>query len=122
MDWGFLAQSRDLVHDRDGKFSPVFRAVIKGGKVRPLRLSARIPNLNAFAERWVRWVKARSDWAVSLSTTTAGQRESLGSDEYFEPYGMRCAKIPFSVAAVPRVVGIVADVLTFGPRPSELEL
>ena len=56
-DWGFLAQSRYLLHDRDGKFCPVFRAAIKAGKVRPLQLPARSPNLNAFAERWVRSVK-----------------------------------------------------------------
>ena len=56
-DWGFLAQSRYLLHYRDGKFCPGFREVIKGGKVRPLKLPARSPNLNAFAERWVRSVK-----------------------------------------------------------------
>ena len=56
-DWGFLAHSRYLLHDRDGKFCPVFREVIKAGKVRPLKLPARSPNPNAFAERWVRSVK-----------------------------------------------------------------
>ena len=56
-DWGFLAHSRYLLHDRDGKFCPVFREVIQAGKVRPLTLPARSPNLNAFAERWVRSVK-----------------------------------------------------------------
>ena len=56
-DWGFLSHSRYLLHDRDGKFSPMFREVIKAGKVRPLKLPARSPNLNAFAERWVRSVK-----------------------------------------------------------------
>jgi hypothetical protein len=56
-DWGFLGHSRYLLHDRDGKFCPVFREAIKAGKVRPLQLPARSPNLNAFAERWVRSVK-----------------------------------------------------------------
>ena len=56
-DWGFLGHSRYLLHDRDGKFCPGFREVIKAGKVRPLTLPARSPNLNAFAERWVRSVK-----------------------------------------------------------------
>ena len=54
---GFLAHSRYLLHDRDGKFCAVFREVIQARKVRPLRLPARSPNLNAFAERWVRSVK-----------------------------------------------------------------
>ena len=35
----------------------VFREVMQAGKVKPLKLSARSPNLNAFAERWVRSVK-----------------------------------------------------------------
>ena len=30
---------------------------VKAGRVRPLKLPARSPNLNAFAERWVRSVK-----------------------------------------------------------------
>jgi hypothetical protein len=57
MAWGFLTHSRYLLHDRDGKFCPVFREVIQAGKVKPLKLPARSPNLNAFAERWVRSVK-----------------------------------------------------------------
>jgi hypothetical protein len=48
-DWGFLAQSRYLLHDRDGKFCPLFREVIQAGKVKPLKLPARSPNLNAYA-------------------------------------------------------------------------
>jgi hypothetical protein len=55
--WGFLAHSRYLLHDRDTKFCPAFREVIQAGKVKPLKLPARSPNLNAFAERWVRSVK-----------------------------------------------------------------
>ncbi|MBA3913729.1 MAG: IS3 family transposase [Acidobacteriales bacterium] len=56
-DWGFLARSRYLLHDRDGKFCPLFRQTIRAGKLRPLKLPARSPNLNAFAERWVCSVK-----------------------------------------------------------------
>ena len=56
-DWGFLATSRYLLHDRDGKFCSAFREVMQAGKVKPLKLPARSPNLNAFAKRWVRSVK-----------------------------------------------------------------
>src|SRR5205823_6706194 len=34
-DWGFLAGSRYLLHDRDGKFCPMFRETIQAGKVKP---------------------------------------------------------------------------------------
>src|SRR4029079_15080684 len=43
--------------DRDTKYSQSFRAIIASGQVEPLMLPARSPNLNAYAERWVRSVK-----------------------------------------------------------------
>ena len=54
---GFLESCRYLIHDRDTKSTDSFRAIIKSGDVQPLKLPARSPNLNAFAERWVRSVK-----------------------------------------------------------------
>src|ERR1700686_4888736 len=54
---GYLHPCRYLLHDRDTKFCESFREVLKAGGVKPLRLPARSPNLNAFAERWVRSVK-----------------------------------------------------------------
>ena len=44
-------------HDRDTKFCEEFRETLAAGGVKCLRLPARSPNLNAFAERWVRSVK-----------------------------------------------------------------
>ena len=43
--------------DHRGKFCPGFREVIRAGNVRTLQLPAHSPNLNAYAERWVRSVK-----------------------------------------------------------------
>ena len=48
---------RYLLHDRDTKYTQSFRAIIASGRVEPLVLPARSPNLNAYAERWVRSVK-----------------------------------------------------------------
>jgi len=56
-DRGFLRGCRYLLHDRDAKFSLSFRQTMKSGNVNPLRLPARSPNLNSYAERWVRSVK-----------------------------------------------------------------
>jgi putative transposase len=56
-EWGCLRGCRYLLHDRDAKFCQSFRELIKTGSVHPLRLPARSPNLNAYAERWVRSVK-----------------------------------------------------------------
>ena len=55
--WGFLQDRRYLLHDRDAKFSDRFRNTVMAGGVKPLKLPARSPNLNSFAERWVRSVR-----------------------------------------------------------------
>ncbi|MGB7933577.1 MAG: helix-turn-helix domain-containing protein [Gammaproteobacteria bacterium] len=55
--WGFLNNCRYLIHDRDTKYCQSFRTIIESGDVKALPLPARSPNLNAFAERWVKSVK-----------------------------------------------------------------
>jgi transposase InsO family protein len=54
---GILRDCRYLLHDRDTKYARSFRTIIASGGVEPLMLPARSPNLNAYAERWVRSVK-----------------------------------------------------------------
>ena len=54
---GFLRDMRFLIHDRSTLFTEQFRELLKTAGVQPLRLPARSPNLNAFAERFVRSVK-----------------------------------------------------------------
>ena len=56
-EWGFLEQRRYALHDRDTKFCSVFRDTLAAGGIKPIQLPARSPNLNAYAERWVRSVK-----------------------------------------------------------------
>ena len=56
-DVGFLINRRYLLHDRDSKYCCSFRQVIEAGNVKPLALPPRSPNLNTYAERWVRSVK-----------------------------------------------------------------
>jgi len=54
---GFLFNSRYLLHDQDSKYCPSFRQLIEAEKVKALALPPQSPNLNAYAERWVRSVK-----------------------------------------------------------------
>ena len=54
---GTLGHQRFLLHDRDTKFCSGFRSILLNSGLKPLRLPARSPNQNAFAERWVRSVK-----------------------------------------------------------------
>lgn len=54
---GFLSGMKHLILDRDGKFAPSFRNLIESAGVQITRLPPRSPNLNAFAERFVRSIK-----------------------------------------------------------------
>jgi transposase InsO family protein len=56
-EWGFLDNCSYLIHDRDSKYCESFRDIIESCDVKTLPLPARSPNLNAFAERWVKSVK-----------------------------------------------------------------
>jgi hypothetical protein len=55
---GFLLHSRYLIHDRDPLFSQAFRGTLESAGVIPIRLPRRSPNLNAYAERFVRSIKS----------------------------------------------------------------
>ena len=55
---GFLRDTRFLIHDRDPLFSASFRATLGAIGVETVKLPARSPNLNAYAERFVRSIKS----------------------------------------------------------------
>ena len=56
-EWGFLSPGQYLIHDRDGKYCAAFQQIIDVAGVTRVPLPPRSPNLNAYAERWVRSVK-----------------------------------------------------------------
>jgi Integrase core domain len=56
-DRGFLSPGQYLIHDRDTKFCMAFQVTMDAAGVQRVVLPARSPNLNAYAERWVRSVK-----------------------------------------------------------------
>jgi putative transposase len=53
VDDGFLKGTRYLIHDRDPLFTQRFREILKPSGVKTVKLPARSPNLNAYAERFV---------------------------------------------------------------------
>lgn len=58
VDTGFLNGSRYLIHDRDPLFTEAFRTHLSSAGVETVKLPARSPNLNAYAERFVRSIKS----------------------------------------------------------------
>jgi hypothetical protein len=54
---GALASKRYLIVDRDSKYTRQFRRLINEGGTEVIRLPPMSPNLNAYAERSVRWIK-----------------------------------------------------------------
>jgi transposase InsO family protein len=54
---GFLRHKEFLIIDRDSKYSLAFRTLLNNSGVEVVRLPPRSPNLNAYAERFVRSIK-----------------------------------------------------------------
>ncbi len=56
---GFLYGKRYLIHDRDPLYRTAgFHATLKSSGIEPVKLSARSPDLNCYAERFVKSVKS----------------------------------------------------------------
>ena len=54
---GFLRTARYLIHDRDPLYTSVVADILTSAGIQPIRLPPRSPNLNAYAERFVRSIK-----------------------------------------------------------------
>jgi transposase InsO family protein len=55
---GFLVAKRFLIVDRDAIFSPKFKSILGDSGVEILLTAYQAPNMNAFAERFVRSIKS----------------------------------------------------------------
>jgi transposase InsO family protein len=60
---GFLEGKRFLLLDRDPLYTSQFRALLSSAGVTPIRLPASSPNLNAYAERFVRSIGAKARYS-----------------------------------------------------------
>src|SRR3989442_1057984 len=82
-EWGLLSPGQYLIHDRDTKFCAAFQQIIDEAGVERVVLPPRSPNLNAYAERWVRSVK---DEALSRLILFGEASLRYALQEYLEHY------------------------------------
>jgi putative transposase len=80
---GHLRQVRYVLHDRDTKFCAAFQATLATAGVQCVALPPRSPNLNAFAERWIRSVKEECLSKLILFGERALQRAATEFIEHF---------------------------------------
>ena len=80
---GFLRKTRHLIHDRDPLYTKAFGEILRGSGVETIRLPARSPNLNAYAERFVRSIKEE---CLSRVVFLSEQHLRFVVHEYVEHY------------------------------------
>ena len=56
-DWGFLSGCTHLIFERDFGYCASFQSILESAGIKMVRLPPRSPNLNEFAERFVRSAK-----------------------------------------------------------------
>jgi transposase InsO family protein len=80
---GFLRAKTHLIHDRDPLFTRAFLELLRNEGVHSVRLPAKSPNLNAYAERFVLSIKSECLGRMVL----VGERHLRRAiDEYVEHY------------------------------------
>ena len=80
---GFLFGKRYLIHDRDPLYTAQFRNTLAATGVRCVKLPPRSPNLNAYAERFVRSIKSE---CLNRMIFFSGKHLRYVVNEYVEHY------------------------------------
>ena len=102
-DEPFLKNRRFFIADRDTKFCSSYRSLLAAAGLQTLSLPPRSPNLNAFAERWVRTIKSECLRGLLLpgpASVTKAIKEYLEHYHRERPHQGLENKIPFPARAI----------------------
>jgi transposase InsO family protein len=80
---GFLRGKRHLILDRDTKYCEAFRSILLREGIQAIRLPPRIPNLNAFTERFVHPNAGSASEECSATTFRPSPRSKARLSEIF---------------------------------------
>ncbi len=80
---GFLNEKRYLIHDRDPLYTAQFTSTLAAAGVSCVKLPPRSPNLNAYAERFVRSIKSE---CLNRMIFFGGRHLRYVINEYVEHY------------------------------------
>ena len=80
---GFLRNATYLIHDRDPLYTRAFDEILKSRGIKPIKLPPRSPNLNSYAERFVRSIKEE---CLSRVVPLGERHLNLLAREYVEHY------------------------------------
>ena len=84
-DRGFLTGKRFLIVDRDAKFSPKFKSILGSSGVEILLTACQAPNMNAYAERFVRSIKSEClDQMIFLGQTSLDRAVAEYASHYHD--------------------------------------
>jgi transposase InsO family protein len=107
---GFLIRKHFLITDRDGKFSPRFRSILDGYGVEILSTAYPAPNMNAYAERFVKSIKSEClDQMIFLGRKSLVRAISEYADHYHEERSHQGIGNELISAAKPQSEGVVAS-------------
>ena len=82
---GFLKEKRYLIHDRDPLYNTEgFSDILKNSGIEPVKLPARSPDLNPYAERFVKSVKSECLNHMILSSVEQLEYVLKNYSEYYQ--------------------------------------
>lgn len=80
---GFLRPHRFLIHDRDPLFTNALTELLRAAGIEPVKPPPRSPNLNAYAERFIRSIKSE---CLGRIIPIGERHQRCAIDEYIEHY------------------------------------